>query len=178
MKIWILIGMFIILSGCLEAPLQSPTLLNSSITKIEAHSLDGDFIIISIYNNNTAGIESGVHDANEYVYKGTKQVPLKQILPDLERFVELYNMGMNFKHVEVPQERAMSSDYDVLFYLKDGRYYSISQIKEGPIQIEDKTNYQYFYLEKYSIAFQSPLRDIGVKTFNLPSTIQDKFFNI
>lgn len=66
----ILVGMFIILSGCLEAPPQSPTLLNSSIAKIEVHEgLHGfDFIIINIYNNNTAGIEIGVHDSNKYIY--------------------------------------------------------------------------------------------------------------
>ncbi|MBU4140136.1 MAG: hypothetical protein KJ729_09450 [Euryarchaeota archaeon] len=177
MRIWILIGLFILLSGCLETQSQSPTLLNSSITKIEAHSLDGDFIIINIYNN-TMGIEVSVYDLNENTYKGTKQIPLKQNLPDIERFINLFNKGMKSKHVEAPLERAMSSDYEVLFYLKDGRYFIISQIIRGPILIEDKTNNRYFYLENYSIPFQSPLRDIGVKTFDLSPKVQEKFFNI
>ncbi|MDW7727367.1 MAG: hypothetical protein SCH70_09740 [Candidatus Methanoperedens sp.] len=176
MRLWILVGMFILLSGCLESPLQSPTLLNSSITKIEAHAglHGGDFIIINIYDNNTANIEVGVYDSNEYIYKGAKQVPLRQILPDLERFADLFNKGMNSKHVEVPLERAMSYDYLIELSLKDGRGYGISQIIKGPIYITGpKID---FYLEKYSIAFQSPLRDIGIKTFDLPPAIQDKYF--
>ncbi len=173
----ILVGMFIILSGCLEAQPHSPTLLNSSIAKIEVHEgLHGfDFIIINIYNNNTAGIEIGVHDSNKYIYKGSKQVPLKQILPDLELFVDLFNEGMNSKHVEVPLERAMSYDYLIDFYLKDGRRYGIAQIMDAPIYIVGPQID--FFLEKYSIPFQSPLREIGVKTFNLPPAIQEKYFD-
>lgn len=178
MRIWILIGVFILISGCLESPLKSPTLLNSSITKIEVHKglHGGDFIIINIYDNNTAKIEVGVYDSNEYIYKGAKQVPLRQILPELERFADLFNEGLNSKHVEVPLERSMSYDYLIEFSLKDGRRYGIAQIIKGPIYIAGPQID--FYLEKYSIAFQSPLRDIGVKTFNLPLVIQEKFFNV
>ncbi|MFZ3059714.1 MAG: hypothetical protein WA102_08235 [Candidatus Methanoperedens sp.] len=176
MRLWILIGLFIFLSGCLESPPKSPMLLNSSITKIEAHAgLHGsDFIFINIYDNNTAKIEVGVYDSHEYIYKGAKQLPLRQILPDLERFADLFNEGMNSKHVEVPLERSMGYDYLIEFSLKDGRGYGISQIIKGPIYIAGpKID---FYLEKYSIAFISPLRDIGVKTFDLSPEIQDKFF--
>jgi len=179
MRNWMLIGILIFLSGCLEAPSQSPTLLNSSITKIEAHAglHGGDFIFINIYDNNTAKIEVGVYDSNEYIYKGAKQVPLRQILPDLERFVDLFNEGMNSKHVEVPLERSMGYDYLIEFSLKDGRGYGISQIIKGPIYIIAGPQTD-FYLEKYSIAFISPLRDIGVKTFDLSPEIQDKFYDV
>ncbi|TRZ89453.1 MAG: hypothetical protein D4R88_05495 [Methanosarcinales archaeon] len=182
MRNWMLIGILIFLSGCLEAPSQSPTLLNSSITKIEAHgglgggSFGGDFIIINIYNNNTAGIEVGVYDSNKYIYKSAKQVPLEQTLPDIERFVDLFKEGIKSKHVEVPLERSLAYDYVIDFYLKDGRRYGIAQIFEGPIYIVG--HQMDFYLETDSIAFESPLREIGVKTFDLSPEIQDKFFDV
>ena len=101
---------------------------------------------------------------------------MEQTLPDIERFVDLFKEGIKSKHVEVPLERSLAYDYVIDFYLKDGRRYGIAQIFEGPIYIVG--HQMDFYLETDSIAFESPLREIGVKTFDLSPEIQDKFFDV
>lgn len=57
-------------------------------------------------------------------------------------------------------------------YLKDGRRYGIAQIFKGPIYIVGHQKDFDFFLEKDSIAFQSPLLDIAVKNFDLSPEIQ------
>jgi len=156
-----------------------PSLLDSKLTRIDAHNLDGDYFTVFI-TNGKAELKIGVHDENKSIYQSAKEVPVEQISDELNSFTELFNRGVAAEHVEMPLERSMSSDYDVVIHLADGRHYLISQIINAPIQVDDKTSKParvMFYLEPYSIDYTQPIQDIGTKAFDLQPPIQEKFFD-
>ena len=169
----------LMLGGCLEQK-QSPSLLGSEITKIEAHNgHDVDYLTIHIIDDE-AELKIGVDDGGKYIYQSAKKVPVEQILDELNSFTELFNRGMTAEHVEMPLERSMSSDYHIAIYLADGRHYLISQVIDAPIQVENKTGKPgqvMFYLKPYSIDYTQPIKDIGTKAFDLQPPIQEKFFD-
>lgn len=169
----------LMLGGCLEQK-QSPSLLGSEITKIEAHNgHDVDYLTIHIIDDE-AELKINVDDGGKYTYQSAKKVPVKQILNELNSFTELFDMGIAAEHVEMPMERSMSSDYHIAIYLADGRHYLISQVMDAPIQVENKTSKSaqvMFYLKPYLIDYTQPIKDIGVKAFDLQPSIQEKFFD-
>lgn len=174
----ILMGVTLIFGGCLEQKQSSPSLFGSEITKIEAHNLDGDYLTIHIIDGE-AELKIGVHAENKFIYQSVKKVPAEQILDELNSFTESFNRGVAAEHVEMPLERIMSSDYNILIYLADGRYYLISQIINAPIQVENKTGKQImFCLKPYSIDYTQPIKDMGTKAFDLQPPIQEKFFDL
>ena len=160
--------------------IDAPSLLGSEITKIEAHNgHDVDHLYIHIIDGE-AELKIGAYDGNKYIYQSAKKVPVEQILDELNSFTELFNRGMTAEHVEMPLERSMSSDYDIAIYLADGRHYLISQVIDASIQVENKTSKPaqvMFYLKPYSIDYTQPMKDIGVKAFDLQPSIQEKFFD-
>ncbi|MBE0524889.1 MAG: hypothetical protein IBX40_11230 [Methanosarcinales archaeon] len=176
----ILTGVTLVFGGCLEQKQSPPSLFGSEITKIEAHNgHDVDHLTIHIIDDE-AELKIGVDDGGKYIYQSAKKVPVKQILDELNSFTELFNRGMTAEHVEMPLERSMSSDYDVVIHLADGRHYLISQIINAPIQVENKTGKPgqvMFYLKPYSIDYTQPIKDIGTKAFDLQPPIQEKFFD-
>ena len=150
------------------------------ITKIEAHNgHDVDHLYIHIIDGE-AELKIGVDDGGKYIYQSAKKVPVEQISDELNSFTELFNRGVAAEHVEMPLERSMSSDYYIAIYLADGRHYLISQVIDAPIQVDDKTGKSgqvMFYLKPYSIDYTQPMKDIGVKAFDLQPSIQERFFD-
>ena len=174
----ILMGVTLIFGGCLEQKQSPPSLFGSEIVQIKANRMQGvDHLYIHIIDGE-AELKIGVYDDKKYIYQSTKKVPVGQILDELNSFTELFNRGVAAEHVEMPLEHWMSPDYDIAIYLADGRHYLISQVRDAPIQVENKTEHQVmFCLKPYSIDYMQPIKDIGTKVFDLHPPIQERFFD-